>query len=150
MSKHSAAADDLDRREANITRTRAALARKLGILRDRVLGPPEPAASKGRTIMATRKAASAHAGNRKSSAKKPTTSKSQARTESKSHAGSSHKGRGTKVVTSKMVGKTKAVLEDALAGAAVGAVKGAAQAVLEDMASGPGKGQRSRKHKSKQ
>jgi len=87
-----------------MAKTRAALTRKLGVLKSRFTS--RPAHQRGRTTMAQQKEKSSA-----SSKKTPQRKKSSGST-------------GSKVAR-----KTKKVLGDMLAGAAVGAVKGAVEAI---------------------
>lgn len=98
-------AADPDTIRADMARTRANLGRELDALKGQLLGTPQPAGKKGKKTVAAHKSKSAEAASKKPSAKKSTGS-----------------------VGKKVVKKTKEVLGDLLAGAAVGAVKGAAEA----------------------
>ena len=168
--------DDPDAIRAEMAETRAALTEKLEALRERVLGPADPAPKQGVRIMAVKK--SAGAAKKGSTAKKATTtkkatakagaakatvkatvkvaapkktaaakksggkktavakasatrkssraaSKPAAAKKSTTKKSASKKGTGSRIVE-----KAKEVLSDVLVGAAGGAIKGAAQAVV--------------------
>jgi hypothetical protein len=94
---------DLDAIRARMAQTRADMGRKLGKLKSRLLDPP-PRKGKKDTMTQKKKAT---AGKKKTAA-------------------------AAKKTMKKAVSKTKKVLGEMMAGAAVGAVKGAAEAVMPD------------------
>jgi hypothetical protein len=113
---------------ADMARTRAALTRKLGALKERILGPDSAPKEEGRRAMATKRrrttksksagrgksAASAKTAKRTTAKKKPPKGKTASRRRT---------ARGRKSAVQKVLG-------DMLTGAAAGAVRGAAEAVL--------------------
>lgn len=113
-----------------MVKTRAALTRELGALRGRLHDQPDPADTGGKSTVAEQKRST----RKSSNAKKSNASKSK-KTSPAKRGGHS---RGVKTGT-----KAKQVLTRALEGAAIGAVKGAVQAV--DTGSRKSKGGRSKK-----
>lgn len=95
---------------AEMVATRASLKRKVARLKDRLLGPTRPTRNKK---------------------EKPVAQKKEKTTPSRKKASGGKKS-GTGRISKKAGNKMKEVLGDMLAGAAVGAVKGAAEAALTD------------------
>jgi len=119
---------------AEIARTRARLGRKIGALRDRLLdGTDRARPLKEKKTMAEKKGKSEEHGKKKTAPKK-SASKQSAPSKSKSAKKSSTRhGPAAKPTMTSVARKTKKVLGDALAGAAAGAVQGAAAAILPDV-----------------
>jgi hypothetical protein len=148
--RDGARTDDPDAIRAAMADTRAALTHKLETLRDRVLGPGEPAPNQGESVMAKKKTAGAAKKGGKAKAKRGTAKKTAVSAGRKTagkkaaatraagtrKAGMASKGgtakkttRKKKSTAAKIMDKAKGVLGDVLVGAAAGAVKGAAGVV---------------------
>ena len=151
--------DDPDAIRTAMAETRAALTEKLETLRERVLGPADPAPNQGVQVMAVKKKAAAKKGaaakksrpakkaapkakagaakktaGRKTAGKKAAVTKAAATRKTSRAAKPAAKKAAArkpakKSTTNRIVAKAKEVLSDVLVGAAGGAIQGAAQAV---------------------
>jgi hypothetical protein len=120
---------------AEIAETRAALAMKLGALKERALGNPNEPHQGAKKTMATKKtggkAGSSRAGAKKKASSAPSAASRASKASKASKAKTSKKpaAKQLKATGSRLVTKAKKVAGAMLAGAAAGAVKGAADAV---------------------
>ncbi len=130
MAKGSGADPSPEQIRADLEATRADLGRKVTALKHLVLGTDPPTRKGARRTMATKKASKQSPASR-GSARRTTSKASATKKTSAGRGGKSGGGKKTSHKSSSVLGrKAKKVVGEMLAGAALGAVTGAAKAVL--------------------